>query len=211
MVAATAGLPFGNYHVGKCYKQGSGVARNLQEAARFLRAAGQTSDAASMLAQVEAEAQRASAPRPASTAFSSFRVGQTVTVKSASDMKAILDHPNSEWSTGLGPRLNNNRAPREVMVGRNGVVAECDMSDSTVKVTFGGATPTWFTPEMLIIQNVATFTDLKYFSLRHVATGKYAKKHPTTANRWVAGDEKGVFKAHYDSGNLAIVHIGNGD
>jgi TPR repeat protein len=46
------GLAWGKYHVGVCFKDGKGVDKNNNEAVRYLRAAGNTSDAATLLAKI---------------------------------------------------------------------------------------------------------------------------------------------------------------
>ena len=78
-------------------------------------------------------------------AFADLQVGSRIQVKSASELQAIFSSPSSQWSTGLGPRVQGNTGPRMNMAGQCGVVATVDASDSTVQIDCNGA-KAWFTP-----------------------------------------------------------------
>ena len=92
------------------------------------------------------------APAPANElrvlTFQDFSVGQRVSVKSAASLEAIFASPASQWSTSLGPSLQNATAPRLQKAGMSGVVLVCDSSDHSVEIECptGSGAKAWFSP-----------------------------------------------------------------
>jgi hypothetical protein len=82
--------------------------------------------------------------------FANLQVGTPVMVKQVSDLQAIFSSPTSQWTRELGPRLQNNTAPRIQAAGLPGTVAQVDNGDGTVEVQCSNA-KAWFTPEMLLL------------------------------------------------------------
>ena len=80
--------------------------------------------------------------------FQDFSVGQRVSVKSAASLEAIFASPTSQWSTSLGPSLQNATAPRLQKAGMSGVVLVCDSSDHSVEIECptGSGAKAWFSP-----------------------------------------------------------------
>ena len=76
-----------------------------------------------------------------------------VRIRSTEELQTIFNSPTSQWSTGLGPRVDNNTATRLAAADKNGRVVRIDPSDQTVQIHIESETTQqlWFTLEMFVI------------------------------------------------------------